>query len=208
MSGKRHWVALRRWADCSAGRLAEVACKLTRKCFRLTFGHEPGAGRAAVVIPCRDEEATVAEVVASFRSVLPEAAIYVFDNGSTDEPSARRGRWSRCSQGLPARKGQRRAPDVRRRRCGLLHPRRRRRHLRCRPRSGDGGARRRRIRPRQRGKGSGQCQRDQTGTRVREPPPRRAARQALRPAHRRRALRLQSLLSPAGEVVPDPRGRL
>ncbi|MFP4105412.1 MAG: glycosyltransferase family 2 protein, partial [Phycisphaerae bacterium] len=38
----------------------------------------------AVVIPCRDEEATVATVVRAFREQLPEARIYVFDNCSTD----------------------------------------------------------------------------------------------------------------------------
>jgi hypothetical protein len=45
--------------------------------------------RVAVVIPCRDEEATVAEVVSNFGTALPDATIYVFDNGSTDETIAR-----------------------------------------------------------------------------------------------------------------------
>lgn len=39
----------------------------------------------AVLIPCFNEEATVAKVVADFRVALPEAAIYVYDNNSTDE---------------------------------------------------------------------------------------------------------------------------
>jgi glycosyltransferase involved in cell wall biosynthesis len=38
----------------------------------------------AVLIPCYNEELTVARVVSSFRDQLPEAAVYVFDNGSTD----------------------------------------------------------------------------------------------------------------------------
>lgn len=38
----------------------------------------------AVLVPCYNEERTVAEVVADFRAALPEAAIYVFDNNSTD----------------------------------------------------------------------------------------------------------------------------
>ncbi|HEY0100198.1 MAG TPA: glycosyltransferase, partial [Pyrinomonadaceae bacterium] len=38
----------------------------------------------AVLIPCYNEELTVAEVVADFRAQLPEADIYVFDNNSTD----------------------------------------------------------------------------------------------------------------------------
>jgi glycosyltransferase involved in cell wall biosynthesis len=39
----------------------------------------------AVLVPCRDEEATVAKVVADFREVLPTATVYVYDNGSTDQ---------------------------------------------------------------------------------------------------------------------------
>ncbi len=40
--------------------------------------------RIAVIVPCRNEEATVAKVVTDFRQALPEAEIYVYDNGSTD----------------------------------------------------------------------------------------------------------------------------
>jgi glycosyltransferase involved in cell wall biosynthesis len=40
--------------------------------------------RIAVLIPCHNEEATVAAVVRAFRAQLPEAAIYVYDNNSTD----------------------------------------------------------------------------------------------------------------------------
>ncbi len=38
----------------------------------------------AVLLPCYNEEASVAKVVAGFRAALPHAAIYVFDNNSTD----------------------------------------------------------------------------------------------------------------------------
>jgi glycosyltransferase involved in cell wall biosynthesis len=38
----------------------------------------------AVLIPCFNEEPTVASVVADFRRQLPNARIYVFDNGSQD----------------------------------------------------------------------------------------------------------------------------
>jgi glycosyltransferase involved in cell wall biosynthesis len=38
----------------------------------------------AVLIPCYNEAKTVAKVVADFRAALPEAAIYVYDNNSTD----------------------------------------------------------------------------------------------------------------------------
>jgi glycosyltransferase involved in cell wall biosynthesis len=40
--------------------------------------------RVAVLVPCFNEEATIAKVVADFRAVLPEAAIYVYDNNSAD----------------------------------------------------------------------------------------------------------------------------
>lgn len=40
--------------------------------------------KLAVIIPCYNEELTVGEVVRDFRRELPDAAIYVFDNNSTD----------------------------------------------------------------------------------------------------------------------------
>lgn len=41
--------------------------------------------RTAVLIPCHNEELTVGKVVDDFRRELPQAAIYVFDNCSTDK---------------------------------------------------------------------------------------------------------------------------
>lgn len=38
----------------------------------------------AVLLPCFNEEATVSRVIAAFREALPSAALYVYDNGSTD----------------------------------------------------------------------------------------------------------------------------
>jgi glycosyltransferase involved in cell wall biosynthesis len=38
----------------------------------------------AVVIPCYQEELTIGKVVADFKRALPQAAIYVYDNNSTD----------------------------------------------------------------------------------------------------------------------------
>lgn len=38
----------------------------------------------AVLIPCYNEELTIEKVVTDLRRVLPEAAIYVYDNNSTD----------------------------------------------------------------------------------------------------------------------------
>lgn len=40
--------------------------------------------RIAVLIPCFNEEATIAKVVTDFKTVLPDAVIYVYDNNSTD----------------------------------------------------------------------------------------------------------------------------
>ena len=38
----------------------------------------------AVLLPCYNEEAAIAQTVAAFRAALPSAAIYVFDNNSRD----------------------------------------------------------------------------------------------------------------------------
>ena len=38
----------------------------------------------AVLIPCYNEEQTVCEVISAFRNHLPAAAVYVYDNNSTD----------------------------------------------------------------------------------------------------------------------------
>jgi glycosyltransferase involved in cell wall biosynthesis len=40
--------------------------------------------RIAVVIPCYNEEITVGKVVSDFKKALPDAEVYVFDNGSRD----------------------------------------------------------------------------------------------------------------------------
>jgi glycosyltransferase involved in cell wall biosynthesis len=56
---------------------------------------ERGAGnvieagyQVAVLVPCYNEEHAVAKVVADFHAALPEAAIYVYDNNSTDNTVA------------------------------------------------------------------------------------------------------------------------
>ena len=46
------------------------------------------APRVAVLIPCLNEASTIAKVVFDFREALPDAAVYVFDNGSTDATAA------------------------------------------------------------------------------------------------------------------------
>jgi glycosyltransferase involved in cell wall biosynthesis len=44
--------------------------------------------RVAVLVPCFNEEAAVATVVADFRKILPAAEIYVYDNNSSDRTVA------------------------------------------------------------------------------------------------------------------------
>ena len=43
----------------------------------------------AVLVPCRDEEATVADVVSGFLASLSGCVVYVYDNGSVDATAAR-----------------------------------------------------------------------------------------------------------------------
>src|SRR6202521_1337947 len=44
----------------------------------------PSSIRIAVLVPCFNEEAAVATVVADFRKALPAAEIFVYENNSTD----------------------------------------------------------------------------------------------------------------------------
>ncbi len=39
----------------------------------------------AVLLPCYNEETAIAQTIAGFRAALPDAAIYVYDNNSTDK---------------------------------------------------------------------------------------------------------------------------
>ncbi|MCA1615400.1 MAG: glycosyltransferase [Acidobacteria bacterium] len=58
---------------------------MTASVSTLAGGRAAGrAPRVAVLIPCYNEELTVAQVVRDFRAELPDADIYVFDNNSTD----------------------------------------------------------------------------------------------------------------------------
>jgi hypothetical protein len=43
-----------------------------------------GGNRIVVLIPCKDEETAIGAVVRDFRAVLPDAAVFVYDNCSTD----------------------------------------------------------------------------------------------------------------------------
>ena len=70
------------------GDLAGMTEALTRFVEREFPKAEPTQPRIAVLIPCFNEEAAVATVVADFRKVLPSAEIFVYDNNSSDRTSA------------------------------------------------------------------------------------------------------------------------
>ena len=44
--------------------------------------------KIAVLIPCYNEEKTIAKVVSDVKKFLPEAVTYVYDNNSTDDTAA------------------------------------------------------------------------------------------------------------------------
>lgn len=48
----------------------------------------PSAKRIAVLLPCYNEAVTIAKVVADFQMSLPGAAVYVYDNNSSDGTGA------------------------------------------------------------------------------------------------------------------------
>src|ERR1700730_3963052 len=49
---------------------------------------QPARPRIAVLVPCFNEEAAVANVVTDFRKALPSAKIFVYDNNSSDRTAA------------------------------------------------------------------------------------------------------------------------
>ena len=55
-----------------------------------TLRHYPTLGPSvAILVPCYNEARTVAGVVTNFRTVLPAATVYVYDNNSSDETADR-----------------------------------------------------------------------------------------------------------------------
>ena len=58
------------------------------------------AVEVAVLIPCKDEAPTIGGVVAAFRRALPDATIWVCDNGSTDDTVAVATSWADRIPGL------------------------------------------------------------------------------------------------------------
>src|SRR3954447_12811783 len=49
---------------------------------------EPAQPRVAVLVPCFNEQAAVATVIEDFRTSLPFAELYVYDNNSSDRTKA------------------------------------------------------------------------------------------------------------------------
>jgi glycosyltransferase involved in cell wall biosynthesis len=70
------------------GDLAGMAEALAQFAQREFTQAEPAQPRIAVLVPCFNEEAAVATVVADFRKSLPAAEIFVYDNNSSDRTIA------------------------------------------------------------------------------------------------------------------------
>src|ERR1700694_540141 len=70
------------------GDLAGMAEALAQFALREFTQAEPVQPRIAVLVPCFNEEAAVAAVVADFRKALPSAEIFVYDNNSSDRTVA------------------------------------------------------------------------------------------------------------------------
>lgn len=54
----------------------------------MSDGRKDCEPQIAVILPCFNEEAAVATVVAEFRKALPHARVFVYDNASTDDTAA------------------------------------------------------------------------------------------------------------------------
>jgi glycosyltransferase involved in cell wall biosynthesis len=70
------------------GDLAGMAEALAQFAEREFPQAEPAPMRIAVLVPCFNEEAAVANVIADFRKALPSADIFVYDNNSSDRTVA------------------------------------------------------------------------------------------------------------------------
>jgi glycosyltransferase involved in cell wall biosynthesis len=53
-----------------------------------SYSNDVQSNRVAVLIPCYNEARTIRDVIAEFRSALPSAEIYIYDNNSTDGTAA------------------------------------------------------------------------------------------------------------------------
>src|ERR1700676_4311064 len=65
--------------------MAEALAQFAQREFRQP---EPAQMRIAVLVPCFNEEAAIASVIADFHKALPSADIFVYDNNSSDRTVA------------------------------------------------------------------------------------------------------------------------
>ncbi len=70
------------------GDIAGITEALTKFADEPATTLDPARPRIAVLIPCFNEAAAIATVVADFRAALPHAAIHVYDNNSSDDTAA------------------------------------------------------------------------------------------------------------------------
>jgi glycosyl transferase family 2 len=70
------------------GDLAGMAAALAQFAREQQPQTETAQPRIAVLVPCFNEEAAVATVIADFRNALPSAEVYVYDNNSSDRTKA------------------------------------------------------------------------------------------------------------------------
>ncbi|MBI3699376.1 MAG: glycosyltransferase [Afipia sp.] len=70
------------------GDLAGLAEALNRFVESGRTAPDPAMPRVAVLVPCYNEEAAVGKVITDFQAALPTAAIYVYDNNSSDRTTA------------------------------------------------------------------------------------------------------------------------
>ncbi|MGF6922084.1 glycosyltransferase involved in cell wall biosynthesis [Paraburkholderia sp. 40] len=69
------------------GRSSSAPSKQSEGVLR-SVGQASADQRIAVLVPCHNEAATITAVVRDFQRALPESAIYVFDNNSSDGTAA------------------------------------------------------------------------------------------------------------------------
>ena len=70
------------------GRSASSRVSLEACCLAGVHGQLKVMVRIAVILPCHNEELTIAETIAGFVRNLPDAEIWVCDNRSTDRTAA------------------------------------------------------------------------------------------------------------------------
>jgi glycosyltransferase involved in cell wall biosynthesis len=63
---------------------ADITAQLPSENSLSSFQERLKSRKIAVLIPCLNEEQTIAKVIQDFRKELPEAAVYVYDNNSSD----------------------------------------------------------------------------------------------------------------------------